>query len=201
MFSDVSYKTYENNNLWKHTFIAILVIIGAVMFGKGLYIHAKANVAQLLIAKAWESQLKHGQRTRPWYWADTWPIAVMTFPAHQQKLYVLAGATDAVIAFGPGHMSHTAFPGQMGNSVLIGHRDTHFNFLQHVEKGDLIEIDAMHGSKLYKVENMRIAHESQIELMDNSWRNELTLVTCYPFDGVTTDTEYRYVVTATKIET
>ena len=45
------------------------------------------------------------------------------------------------MAFGPGHLSASSLPGQPGNSVIAGHRDTHFNFLQYVEVGESLVIE------------------------------------------------------------
>ena len=59
-------------------------------------------------------------------------------------LIVLAGGSGRTLAFGPGHLSASAMPGQVGNMIIAGHRDTHFQFLQKVEVGELLE-DAGHG--------------------------------------------------------
>ena len=37
---------------------------------------------------------------------------------------------------GPGHLIGTAMPGQDGNCVIAGHRDTHFRVLKNIQKGD-----------------------------------------------------------------
>lgn len=180
--------------------VVLLLALAGWQFGQGLYIQAKAYIAQILIEKAWERSLQMQQPVPPWSWADTWPIAKLNFPVLNKQLFVLAGSTDAIIAFGPGHLVQSAFPGQPGNSVLIGHRDTHFNLLQYLKKGELIEVETEHGSSLYEVTSRRIAHESQVDLVESMEEPTLTLITCYPFDAVQAGTEHRLILHAVKVE-
>src|SRR5205085_5532294 len=59
---------------------AALALAGAALFGNGVYLHAKARVAQLLLARAWSRTL-HGEReVKPWAWVDTWPVARIELP-------------------------------------------------------------------------------------------------------------------------
>jgi sortase A len=65
---------------------------------------------------------------------------------------VLAGGHGQAMAFGPGHLSRTAAPGQEGNVVLAGHRDTHFRFLRDLQPGDEILLEAAYGApRQYRV--------------------------------------------------
>jgi hypothetical protein len=51
--------------------------------------------------------------------------------------YILAGASGRNLAFGPTHVSSKSIPGEKGNSVIIGHRDTQFNSLKRRQKAIL----------------------------------------------------------------
>ena len=105
---------------------AALALTGAALFGNGVYLHAKARVAQLLLARAWSRTL-HGEReVKPWGWADTWPVARIELPRQHAAAIVLAGASGRTMAFGPGHVDGTAMPGQRGNCAISAHRDTQF---------------------------------------------------------------------------
>ncbi|MSQ60616.1 MAG: sortase [Betaproteobacteria bacterium] len=101
-----------------------------------VYIHAKAWAAQKLIAAGWGRSLASGAGVKPWPWADTHPVARLEAPRLRVALMVLAGASSRTLAFGPGHMNGTPLPGGAGNSVLSGHRDTHFAFLRELRPGD-----------------------------------------------------------------
>ena len=179
----------------------MLALGGFWQIGQTGYIHAKACLAQVLIADAW-SRTRDGERqARPWPWADTWPVARLRVPARKVDAYVLAGANGRTIAFGPGHVFGTAAPGEPGNSVIGAHRDTHFAFLQWVRNGDLIELDTHQGRTVrYRINHMEVVDKSDTRpLTQSSPRRELTLVTCYPFDALKAGGPLRYVVSAEEV--
>ena len=134
---------------WKSLALALL-LIGALQFGRGAWVQAKAWLAQELIAHAWSRTLNGEKEVKPWPWADTWPVARLSVPALGIERYVLEGASGN--AFGPGHLSATPVPGDTGNSVIGGHRDTHLAFLRHVRPGDALEIERADGKRVvYRV--------------------------------------------------
>ena len=49
------------------------------------------------------------------------------------------------MAFGPGHLDGTPRPGEPGNAVVSGHRDTHFAFLRRLREGDAILVERPDG--------------------------------------------------------
>src|SRR6476469_6161733 len=52
-----------------------LALAGLVLFSQGAYIHAKALLAQVLLQRAFTETIATGRDTKPWSWADTWPVA------------------------------------------------------------------------------------------------------------------------------
>ena len=68
-------------------------LAGSAFLGKGLYIHAKAWAAQLLIHRAWSATLQGQADARPWPWADTVPRARLVVPRLGVDQIVLAGAS------------------------------------------------------------------------------------------------------------
>src|SRR5690606_40259958 len=117
--------------------VAARVVTGLWQLGTGLYLHAKAWVAQALIARAWQQNRSEGRAlARPWAWADTTAVARITFVGQARSMIVLAGDSGRVLAFGPGHRTGTTLPGEAGNSVISGHRDTHFRILERVVGGE-----------------------------------------------------------------
>lgn len=168
-------------------------------FAQALWIHAKAELAQVLIESAWERTLaRPAQAQKPWSWADTWPVARLQWNegGATEDLYVLAGATGNALAFGPGHMSDTA-PIGAGASVLAGHRDTHFAFLRELRHGSKLTLQNADGKKFdYVVVDMEVKDSSAAPLTIDPASDSLTLVTCYPFDASLPGGALRYVVTA-----
>ena len=181
---------------------AAFLMIAVWEFGQAGYIHAKAWLAQHLIAEAWQRTLAGETEVKPWPWADTWPVARMRAPKQDVDLYVLAGSNGRTIAFGPGHVFGTADPGMTGNSVIGAHRDTHFAFLQWLETGDEIEVETPTGFvQVYRVSERQVVDKDDTWLLDTvPGETRLTLVTCYPFNAISAGGPLRYVVSAEKVE-
>jgi len=178
--------------------LIVCLSAGAWQFGQGFYIHAKAQLAQYLIAGAWDKTLAGRHAVKPWPWADTWPVARLQAPG--QTLYVLAGADGRAIAFGPGHMHGTPLPGMPGNSVIGGHRDTHFAFLRDLKSGDEFTVQLADGTlHRFAVSDARVVDKSDVQIARNHGATRLTLVTCWPFDAIRAGGPQRYVVTATAV--
>ena len=104
----------------------LLALAGLILFGQGAYIHAKARLAQVLLERAFEQTIATGQQTKPWSWADTWPVARIEMKRIHASAIVLAGSSGQALAFGPGHVERTPDAGERGIAVYSAHRDTHF---------------------------------------------------------------------------
>jgi sortase A len=177
--------------------ILVFLALAAWQFGGAAWIHAKAVLAQRLIASSWEEARRTGAATRPWPWADTRPIARLTLAARGIDLYVLDGASGRSLAFGPGHVSGTARPGSPGNSVIVAHRDTHFAFLRDVRQDEELVVEDESGRRTrYRVREMAIVDKHDARVLDAADSPQLTLITCYPFEAVRPGTPQRYVVIA-----
>ena len=57
-----------------------LLVLGGWQAGQGLYMTAKAELAQVLLEDAWEETKRTGTHVKAWGWADTWPVARVTAP-------------------------------------------------------------------------------------------------------------------------
>ena len=177
--------------------VACLLCLGFWQLGQGAYIPAKAWLAQDLMQRAWTRTGSGEVRATPWPWADTWPVARITARSGEVDLIVLAGASGRTLAFGPGHMSVSAMPGEAGNAVIAGHRDTHFQFLKDVQLGELLKVESSKGMRhLYKVVGVDIVDSRKGSLLLDTETAMLSLVTCYPFDAREPGGPLRYVVTA-----
>jgi sortase A len=181
--------------------IVLLVCAGLVCFGNGLYIYAKAQAAQLLLHAAWDRTRMSGAPFKPWPWADTHPVARLIAPGHDADLLVLSGASGRTLAFGPALLDGSANPGEMGNSVgntvITGHRDTHFRFLRDVAAGDSVVVEDRTGTRRhFHVRRTYVADFRALDIPRDTPTPTLTLVTCYPFDAINPGGPLRYVVVA-----
>lgn len=177
----------------------LLALAGLIMFGQGAYIHAKAQLAQVLLERAFETTIATGQQTKPWSWADTWPVARIAVKRIGANTIVLAGSSGQALAFGPGHVEGTPDAGERGVAVYSAHRDTHFTFLRKVVVGDDIDVVRSDGRKFrYRVVSTSIVRFDASGIDPLAAGHELVLSTCWPFDALTPGPE-RYLVRATMI--
>ena len=184
---------------WIRRVAVPLVVGGALLLGSGVYLPAKAAVAQVLLRRAWSAT--ETDPVRPWPWAETWPVARLRAPALGVDRIVLAGDEGAALAFAPGHVDGTAAPGAPGNTVLAGHRDTVFAFLGRLGLGDELELEAANGvRRSYTVTATVVVHERDTTVLEPTVEPTLTLVTCYPLDGARPGGPLRYIVRATAAE-
>lgn len=175
----------------------LLAAAGLWLGGQGVWLYAKAGLAQWLLEQAWADSQTRQTPAKPWPWADTWPVARLRVPSQDINLIVLAGDSGRTLAFGPGHSSGSALPGEHGTTVISGHRDTHFRFLAGLKTGDELLLDGSgdsQRSERYTVTSAQVVDERQFQIHDNGDR--LVLVTCYPFDAVVPGGPLRYVVQA-----
>ncbi len=159
------------------------------------WLHAKAWLAQQLLRDAWQDTLTTQATQHPWPWADTHPVARLTVATLGIDQIVLAGDSGRTLAFGPGWAEASAAPGARGNTVISGHRDTHFAFLRLLTVGDEITLESAHGVASYRVASLRIA-DTRSESIALDGDEALLLVTCWPFDAVVPGGPLRYVVWA-----
>ena len=165
--------------------IILLVFASLYHFGSAAYIHSKARVAQWFLDDTWQQSLASKSIVQPCFWSDTYPVARLQVPRLNQDLVVLFGASAKVMSFGPGFHPDSSTPNQMGNTVISGHRDTHFSFLSRAKKGDLIHVQLSDGSeKTYQINELRITTPDDGQWLAQTQEDVLTLITCYPFDAV-----------------
>ena len=174
-----------------------LAMLGVWQVAAAGWIHAKAILAQHLIARAWVAARDGGPSRRPWPWADMRPIARLTVPGRGVELYILDSASNRALAFGPAHVSGTASPGSAGNMVIVAHRDTHFSFLRDLSPHDEIDVESARGATTrYRVREVVLVDKSETRVLDDAGSPQLTLITCFPFGAVQPGTPLRYVVIA-----
>lgn len=97
---------------------------------------------------------------------------------------VRSGVAIEVIDLGVAHWSGTARPGQPGNMVLAGHRSTHsqpFQDLDRLRPGDLIYVrDGRGFDVMYRVEESFVVDPTAIWITYDRPDPSLTLFACHP---------------------
>ena len=156
---------------------AALLLGAALLFGEGAWMRAKAAVASVLIARSLNATLRDGHPRPPWGWADFHPVARLTVPRLGVARPVLSGATGSTLAFGLGRIDGTTL-------AIAGHRDTWAAFLRDVRVGDALVLEEPGGSHRYRVRALRVVSAEDVSVLAGS-DEHLTLVTCWPFGGLT----------------
>lgn len=176
--------------------VGLLAVVGTLYLGSSYWIEAKAELAQVLLERAWVMTLDEERPIKAWSWADTWPVAVLEMPRLDKRMIVLEGASGEAMAFAPGHMVGTPMPGDSGTSIIAAHRNTHFEFLEDVELGDIIRVTGSDGTlTVFSVTERLIVDAQASGLEPDRGNGRLALVTCYPF-GAIFPGPLRYVIIA-----
>jgi len=107
---------------------------------------------------------------------------------------IVEGDNATALRRGAGHLRGSALPGDRGNVVLAGHRDTVFRRLGELQRGDRLRLTTVRGAFDYRVSRTLRVHPNDTWVLDPS-AAALTLITCYPFDWIGAAPE-RWIVQA-----
>lgn len=125
-------------------------------------------------------------------------IAALSIPRVQLSAVVLHGSDAHTLRRGPGHLERSALPGDAGNIVIAGHRDTFFRPLRHIQPADDIFLETGRGRFHYRVTSLRVVGPREVSVIAPTSEETLTLITCYPF-WVLGEAPDRFIVRATRI--
>jgi sortase A len=112
---------------------------------------------------------------------------------------ILEGTDHWTLQRAVGHIPETALPGEIGNTVLAGHRDTFFRSLRNIRMGEVITLKTLDGDFQYRVESSSVVPPSEVRVLEASNGRTLTLITCFPFHYVG-PAPNRFVVRAREVE-
>lgn len=141
-------------------------------------------------------------RTHPTMWKPAptvgEQIGTIRIPSIGLDDPIVEGTDSVELKEGVGHYGTSPLPGEPGNVVLAGHRDTVFAPLQNIHVRDQIAIDTPYGSFHYAVVSFQVVRKDNISVLKSSASHNLTLITCYPFFyfGFAPD---RYIIFAKQI--
>lgn len=152
--------------------IGLLVYVGSQYFG--MYRSQRTLEAQ------WEQQAAQASVPgAPKLTADDLLTRVV-IPKINLDAIVVEGASRKKLSEGPGHMKETATPGEPGNAVITGHRDTFFRHIYELKNGDDILIRRAGQVFRYQVTGKKIVMPDDVGVLKQTEDPQLTLITCYP---------------------
>jgi sortase A len=126
-------------------------------------------------------------------------IGYINIPVINVNLPIYHGSDESYLTKGAVHIPNTAFPvGGIGNNTVISAHTGYptqvfFDNLPELEKGDLIYINVLDETLVYKVCDKNVVEPSDMSLLQaDESRDMLSLMTCYPY-GINS---HRLIITA-----
>lgn len=110
-------------------------------------------------------------------------VAILRIPKLGLEKAVVEGVGVPDLKKGPGHYPGTPMPGQPGNAGIAGHRTTYgapFYEIDRLQAGDEILVRTLQGEFRYVVDRTTVVRPDQIEVLDPTEEDRLTLTTCHP---------------------
>ncbi len=123
----------------------------------------------------------------------------IVIPSIDLNMPLVEGTTDTDIAVSAGHMIGTAYPNQIGNCVIVGHRGYSrgrlFNRLDEMKSGDEIITKVDGATTTYVVYDTKVVEPTDTSVINQTKDFKvLTLITCTPLYS----SDYRIIVHAIK---
>lgn len=155
------------------SYMLIFAGAGLLMFVAGTY--AWMYIHQRVLLYRWNRDQASAQSRQ---------LTKLSIPRIQLEDVVLEGASRHSLLLGPAHLAGSAVPGEPGNAVIAGHRDTFFRHIHSLRYGDDIYI-LRSGRRLhYVVRSRRIVRPYDLSVLGASQDSEITLITCYPTNAI-----------------
>lgn len=188
----------------------LIILAGLVVIGIGVWQIVETNFmsnaslkeAKRIVAKAEsnydeEEPFKNPKKIDPPKFGDT--VGLLTIPKIKSELAIVEGTDPNDLKKGVGHYKGSYFPGENGQIVLSGHRDTVFRRLSELEPGDIFEVQMPNGKFKYELTNTKIVDtEDRTIITLQNTKEELIVITCYPFRFVG-NAPQRYIIYAKPI--
>jgi sortase A len=157
----------------------VLLAAGLFALGYAAFVVADARAFQAIEQRRFEHT--RGGVTEVPALVDGGAIGEIQIPRLGLTAVVVQGDSAAILQHAVGHLTGTALPGESGNVVLAGHRDTFFRPLRQVHAGDAITLKTRDGDFEYLVESTAVVRPSDVRVLQPTGGRTLTLITCFPF--------------------
>src|ERR1017187_1535653 len=92
-------------------------------------------------------------------------IGRIEIPRLAVSAVVFEGTDSPVLGHGIGHLTGSHLPGERGNVVFAGHRDTFFRALKDIRPRDLITVTTEEGTRRYSVQSTAIVDPDQTSVL------------------------------------
>jgi sortase A len=172
----------------------ILIAIGLILLGYAGAQYGRMYWAQRQLAQQWQrqSQVKILPGDSDVVGGSNAPepasedasgdasLIRLRIPSISLDSMVVAGTSSEALELGPGRMTSTPIPGDPGNAVISGHRDTFFRHIHELKNGDEILVQRARHTYRFQVTGKKIVQPTDVWVLNSTKDSELTLITCYP---------------------
>jgi sortase A len=169
---------------------------GILSLGYAGFVTADSHRYQSLEGKKFE---QHGRLSEPHLLVEGEVIGEIQVPRLGLSAVVVQGDSTASLRHAVGHLAKSALPGEWGNVVLAGHRDTYFRPLRDIQVGEEIRFKTAEHSFEYVVESIRVVAPTNVHVLETTSGHDLTLITCFPFYYVGSAPK-RFIVRARQVD-
>lgn len=187
----------------KSKFPLIFILAGLIFLGVGIWqlvdvkIQTKASLEkakEIITGHSGEPAQKRDKNSPPPEMGDT--VGLLTIPKIKAELAIVEGTNPDDLEKGVGHYKGSYFPGDAGQIVLSGHRDTVFRRLGKLKLGDSLKMQMPYGNFTYEITNTKIVKSDDTTIITlQHEKEELIITTCYPFRYVG-NAPKRYIIYA-----
>lgn len=156
---------------------SLLILAGVALL---LYVasqYATMYAAQQRLTQEWQQQNLQ-LATQPAGLVTT--LTRLTIPSIKLDAVVVEGVDRKHLLVGPGHLPDTPEPGEPGNAVISGHRDTFFRHIHELKSGDYIMVERAGRRFRYEVTGKKVVQPTDMAVVQPTPDSQLTLLTCYP---------------------
>jgi sortase A len=170
---------------------------GCCALGYYMFINVDASLTQRQLTRSFEKSKTHvgvtAQTTLDYSTADVHQaparsgsrlVGRLGIPKLDVSSVILEGVGPQTLRVALGHVPGTSLPGQPGNVVIAGHRDTFFRPLRKIAIGDEVSVETSARTYYYQVRSFEIVDPRNVNALRFHNKNELTLITCYPFSYI-----------------
>lgn len=154
--------------------IAILAYVG---FQYDSMLHAQRELQAQWQRQQAQATLVASKSPEP---ASEQVLTRLEIPKINLDAVVVEGDSRKQLLLGPGHIVQSASPGESGNAVITGHRDTFFRHIFELSEGDEIVVERNGQKFRYAVTGKRVVKPEDVSVLNPTQDAELTLITCYP---------------------
>lgn len=131
----------------------------------------RASASELQhLHSSWADPKTHGSSEIPTQLSDGDAFAVLRIPrlGVHYRVPVVQGVTLDDLAKGVGHYPQTAFPGQIGNFAVAGHRATNgepFAYLDQLRIGDRVYVETSTRWYAYRITTEAIVEPTKVDVI------------------------------------